>query len=185
MTALMKATILIKLGKAGSTDGDTVEVDNVAENANDNAGEVDDTGDTVANCATDCIRSQLMSKAKLFSDKEEIYKLLMSGCIHMMNAVQRSEYKHLLNESHYDNIIQQCYQIKQLEPIPTEIDLIINEIFDDLLPFRFDCNTNQAISTIDTMKAAVQDKKSTRYAILDIVSQIISNMACWENESRW
>ncbi|EPB90248.1 hypothetical protein HMPREF1544_02934 [Mucor circinelloides 1006PhL] len=172
MTTLMKATILIKLGKAGSTDGDTVEVDNVAENANDNAGEVDDTGDTVANCATDCIRSQLMSKAKLFSDKEEIYKLLMSGCIHMMNAVQRSEYKHLLNESHYDNIIQQCCQIKQLEPIPTEIDLIINEIFDDLLPFRFDRNTNQAISTIDTMKAAVQDKKSTRYAILDIVSQM-------------
>lgn len=111
--------ITIKLDEADNTDGDTVEVDNAAENANDNAGEVDnananagevdDTGDTVANCATDCIRSQLMSKAKLFSDKEEIYKLLMSGCINMMNAVQRSEYKHILNESHYDNIIQQCY----------------------------------------------------------------------------
>lgn len=101
--------ITIKLDEADNTDGDTVEVDNAAENANANAGEVDDTGDTVANCATDCIRSQLMSKAKLFSDKEEIYKLLMSGCINMMNAVQRSEYKHILNESHYDNIIQQCY----------------------------------------------------------------------------
>ncbi|KAL7313125.1 hypothetical protein PS15m_006909 [Mucor circinelloides] len=74
--------------------------------------------------------------------------------------------------------------MKQLEPIPTEVDLIINEILDDLVPFRLDRNTNQAISTIDTMKAAVQDKKSTRYVILDIVSQIISNMACWENESR-
>ncbi|KAI8644437.1 hypothetical protein BD408DRAFT_413442 [Parasitella parasitica] len=106
----------------------------------------------------------------------------MSGCVNM-NAVQRSQYKRILTESDYDNIIQQCYQMKQFEPIPTEIDLIINEIFDALLPFIFDRNTNQAISTIDTMKAAVQDKKSTRYIIHDIVSHIISNMACRENQT--
>ncbi|CAO3667497.1 unnamed protein product [Rhizopus stolonifer] len=129
--------VTIKPDKVDNT-GDSVKVGNVAEKANDSAGEVDDTGDTVANYATDCIRSQLISKAKLFSDKEEIYKLLMSGCVNMMNAVQRSEYKHILNESQYNNIIQQCYQMKQFEPIPTEIDLIINEIFDALLPFRFE-----------------------------------------------
>ncbi|KAI9469998.1 MAG: hypothetical protein EXX96DRAFT_623579 [Benjaminiella poitrasii] len=98
--------ITIKPDKAGNTDGDTVEVGNVAENAS----EIDDTGDTVANDATDCIRSQLISKAKLFSDKKKF-----------MNC-----------------LCQQCYQMKQLAPIPIEIDLIIDEIFDDLLPFRFD-----------------------------------------------
>lgn len=57
------------------------------KNANDNAGEVENISDTVANYTTDCIRSQLISKAKLFSDKEEIDKLLISGCVNMMDAV--------------------------------------------------------------------------------------------------
>lgn len=76
-----------KSDKVNNT-GDSVKVGNVAEKVNDYAGEVDDT---VANYATDCIRSQLISKAKLFSDKE-IYKLLIPGCVNMINAVQRSEY---------------------------------------------------------------------------------------------
>lgn len=122
-------------GEVDSASDNTGEVDN----ANDNAGKVDDTGDTVANNATDCcIRSQLISKAKLFSDKEVIYKLLLSGCVNMMNDAQRSVYKHILNESHYNSIVQQCYQMKQLKPIPIEVNLIINEIFDALLPSRFE-----------------------------------------------
>ena len=123
----------------GNTNDNTGSVDNGNGNtvesghSNDNAGEFD-----TDNNATDSLRSLLISKAKLFSDKEEIYKLLMSGCVNMMNAVQRPEYKRILNESHYGDIIQQCYQMKQFEPIPTEVDLIINEIFDALLPFRFE-----------------------------------------------
>ncbi|KAG2193581.1 hypothetical protein INT47_006647 [Mucor saturninus] len=80
------------------------------KNANDNASEVKNIGDTVANYTTDCIRSLLISKAKLFSDKEEIDKLLIPGCVNMKDAVQRSEYKHIINESHYNDII--CFAKK-------------------------------------------------------------------------
>ncbi|KAG1542214.1 hypothetical protein G6F49_011692 [Rhizopus delemar] len=75
-----------KPNKADNTDGDTVEVGAVVENAgevdnaNDNAGEMDYAGDTIVNDATECcIRSQLISRARLFSTKEEIDTLLMSG----------------------------------------------------------------------------------------------------------
>lgn len=71
------------------TNGNTIELGNVVENTNSTACEIDDAdggvynadhiaseaddaGHTVANNDTDGIRSYLASKAKLFSDKEEL-----------------------------------------------------------------------------------------------------------------
>lgn len=43
-------------------------------------------------------------------------------------------------------------------------------------------DTNDAVGLIDNMKVDFKDKKSTRYVILNIVSSLISDMACWKNE---
>ncbi|GAA5795472.1 hypothetical protein HPULCUR_000830 [Helicostylum pulchrum] len=129
---------------------DELAADNTADIDDDTAAETNDHADL-------SLYAVLLSKANLFSETEEMHKLLMSGCVNLMNHDQRSVYKNILSSSQYNDIIQKCSAMERLD-------------------------TNDAVGLIDNMKVDFKDKKSTRYVILNIVSSLISDMACWKNE---
>ncbi|CAO3607956.1 unnamed protein product [Mucor hiemalis] len=103
-------SVITEVVNDNETDGNTIELGNVAKNANDTAcdiddadggvnnadhiaSEADDAGHTVANNDTDGIRSYLISKSKLFSDKEELYKPLGPGA-NILKAMKHFVFLH-------------------------------------------------------------------------------------------
>ncbi|KAI9265527.1 hypothetical protein EDC94DRAFT_647461 [Helicostylum pulchrum] len=108
---------------------DELAADNTADIDNDTAAETNDHADL-------SLYAVLLSKANLFSETEEMHKLLMSGCVNLMNHDQRSVYKNILSSSQYNDIIQKCSAMECLD-------------------------TNDAVGLIDNMKVDFKDKKST------------------------
>lgn len=78
--------------------------------------EVDDSRDSVSTDSTEgSIPSRLISNVKMFDKNEEMCKLLIYGCMNMMGAEKRSYYMCLLDENNYNDILQKCQRMKQLE----------------------------------------------------------------------
>ncbi|KAI9008985.1 hypothetical protein CLU79DRAFT_711114 [Phycomyces nitens] len=67
--------------------------------------------------------------------------------------------------------------------LPNSITVKIDNLFDDLLEYRFDKNANRVLQYLDQQKSAEPDKMSDNYKLLRIVQQAVFNFKFWAKES--
>ncbi|ORE06639.1 hypothetical protein BCV72DRAFT_262605 [Rhizopus microsporus var. microsporus] len=81
----------------------------------------------------------------------------------------------------YKEIMDECKKLRTL--LPSSITVKIVSLFDGLLEYRFDKNTNKILQHFDDQKAAELDKSSENYKLLHTVQQAVFNFKFWTKES--
>ncbi|CAO3662931.1 unnamed protein product [Rhizopus microsporus] len=67
--------------------------------------------------------------------------------------------------------------------LPSSITIKIDNIFNDLLEYRFDKNANRILQYLHGQKSDEPDKTSDKYKLLYIVQQVVFNFKFWAKES--
>lgn len=79
----------------------------------------------------------------------------------------------------YKEIIDEYEKCRTL--LPSSITVKIDNLFDGLLEYRFDKNTNRLLQHFGDQKAAEIEKTSDNYKLLHIVQQAVFNFKFWVN----
>ncbi|CAO3692375.1 unnamed protein product [Rhizopus stolonifer] len=111
----------------------------------------------------------------------DLMKLCLSRNINFMNCNYREKYAAEFDMITYKEIVDECEKRRTL--LPSAITVKIDNLFDDLLEYRFDKNTNRILQYFDDQKSAEPDKISANYKLLHIVQQAVFNFKFWEKES--
>ncbi|KAL0144040.1 hypothetical protein V8B55DRAFT_1353287 [Mucor lusitanicus] len=77
--------------------------------------------------------------------------------------------------------MDECEKRKTL--LPSSVAMKIDNLFNDLLEYRFDKNANRISQYLDDQKSAEPDKTSDNYKLLHIVQQATFNFKFWAKES--
>ncbi|GAA5811522.1 hypothetical protein MFLAVUS_004959 [Mucor flavus] len=81
----------------------------------------------------------------------------------------------------YNQITDEC--VKRRTLLPSSITVKIDNLFDDILEYRFDKNANRILQYFGDQKSAKPDKTSDDYKLLHIVQQAVFNFKLWTKES--
>ena len=111
----------------------------------------------------------------------ELMKLCLSRNINFMNCNYREKYAAEFDMTTYKEIMDECEKRRTL--LPSSITIKIDNIFNDLLEYRFDKNANRILQYLHGQKSDEPDKTSDKYKLLYIVQQVVLNLKFWGKES--
>ncbi|KAG0757608.1 hypothetical protein G6F62_007207 [Rhizopus arrhizus] len=125
--------------------------------------------------------AKLICQSKMDCEDMELMKLCLSCNINFMNCNYREKYAAEFDMTIYKEIMDECEKRRTL--LPSSITVKIDNLFDYLLEYRFDKNTNRILQYFDDQKSAEPDKTSDGYKLLHIVQQAVFNFKFWAKES--
>ncbi|CAO3685412.1 unnamed protein product [Rhizopus stolonifer] len=104
----------------------------------------------------------------------EFWKLAVSSTINLMNPMFKARLSKLFTEQQLDTMKEHTNDQK-IAFQNTEISELIDSLFDSLLPYQLDPDTNGVVDFIDGEKYKEKDKQSEHYMLLKLIWMVIIN----------
>ncbi|CEG66144.1 hypothetical protein RMATCC62417_02777 [Rhizopus microsporus] len=125
--------------------------------------------------------AKLLCQSKMDCKDMELMKLCLSRSINFMNCNYREKYAAEFDTTAYTEIMDECEKRRTL--LPSSITVKIDNLFDDLLEYRFDKNANRILYYFDDQKSPEPNKTSDNYKLHRIAQQAVFNFKFWAKES--
>jgi hypothetical protein len=125
--------------------------------------------------------AKLLCQSKMDCEDMELMKLCLLRNINFVNCNYREKYAAEFDTTTYKEIMDECEKRRTL--LPSSITVKTDNLFDNLLEYRFDKNANRILQYFNDQKSAEPDKTSDNYKLLRIIQQAVFNFKFWAKES--